>query len=165
MHAVTNSGDMSPTKRDSLYEAQYPYAVIVSCSDSRVVPEDIFSVGLGELFVIRVAGNVVDDHALGSVEYATAHLGSNLVVVIGHEHCGAVGAALSGHTHGYITSITDSIKEGIGDEHDARQASIANARHVAQVIRERLGFDDGGSIKVVSAYYELHGKVEFFEDK
>ena len=81
---------------------QHPYAIIISCSDSRVVPEVIFSAGIGDLFVIRVAGNVIDAHQLGSIEYAAEHLGTGLVVVLGHTDCGAVGAVLSGHGGGYI---------------------------------------------------------------
>ena len=87
----SNSGNVSAALRKFTYEhGQHPHAIIVTCSDSRVIPETIFSAGLGELFVIRVAGNVIDDHQLGSIEYAAGHLGSPVVVVLGHTHCGAV---------------------------------------------------------------------------
>ena len=75
---------------------QHPYAIVVCCSDSRVIPEKIFSAGLGELFVIRVAGNVLDKHQFGSIEYAAAHLHCSHILVLGHTGCGAVTAALSG---------------------------------------------------------------------
>ena len=79
--------DISHARRNDVLEnGQHPYAVIVSCSDSRVIPEEIFSAGIGDLFVIRVAGNVIDDHQLGSIEYATEHLGCKLVLVLGHNH-------------------------------------------------------------------------------
>ena len=91
MNSRTGSGDISPEKRlDTCRNGQQPYAIIITCSDSRVLPESVFSAGIGELFVIRVAGNVMDDHQLGSVEYAASHLGVKLIVVMGHNHCGAV---------------------------------------------------------------------------
>ena len=82
--AETNPGDVSPKIRKFTREnGQSPYAIVITCSDSRVIPESIFSAGIGELFVIRVAGNVMDKHQLGSVEYAADHLGTNLVSCIG----------------------------------------------------------------------------------
>ena len=83
---------------DTAKNGQHPYAIVICCSDSRVIPEQIFSASVGDLFVIRVAGNVLDNHQLGSIEYAAAHLGCGLIVMLGHTHCGAVDAALSGHT-------------------------------------------------------------------
>ena len=85
LNASHAQGDVSPELRQSTFrEGQHPYAIVLACSDSRVIPEAIFSAGIGELFVIRVAGNVVDRHQLGSIEYAEGHLGCNLVVVLGH---------------------------------------------------------------------------------
>ncbi|MDE6273568.1 MAG: carbonic anhydrase, partial [Clostridiales bacterium] len=85
LNATTGLGDISPEKRaETSINGQNPYAVVVSCSDSRVIPECIFSAGIGELFVVRVAGNVIDQHALGSIEYAVEHLGCRLIVVLGH---------------------------------------------------------------------------------
>ena len=125
----SNPGDISPQIRKYTCEnGQSPYAVIITCSDSRVIPEGIFSAGIGELFVIRVAGNVMDKHQLGSVEYATDHLGTNLVVVLGHDHCGAVGAAMSSDPEGYVKFITDEIRKAIGDEKDELRASCLNVR-------------------------------------
>ena len=97
LDASSNPGDISKLiRKKTCEEGQSPYAIVVTCSDSRVIPESIFSAGIGELFVIRVAGNVIDNHQLGSIEYAADHLGTNLVVVLGHTHCGAVGAAIGG---------------------------------------------------------------------
>ena len=108
----SNSGNVSAALRKFTYEhGQHPHAIIVTCSDSRVIPETIFSAGLGELFVIRVAGNVIDDHQLGSIEYAAGHLGSPVVVVLGHTHCGAVDAAINSDPEGYIKFITDEKEE------------------------------------------------------
>lgn len=162
--ALSGVGDISPERRKSALGGQQPYAVIITCSDSRVIPEAIFSAGIGELFVIRVAGNVIDEHQLGSIEYATGHLGTGLIAVMGHNHCGAVGAAMGHAPSGYIKSITDEISKAIGDERDDTTACRMNAAHSAEVIKERLKIADGGKIKVVSALYCLEtGRVEFSE--
>ena len=102
LNAENGSGDISRRIRMSTWaKGQSPYAIIVTCSDSRVIPENIFSAGIGELFVIRLAGNIIDDHQLGSIEYAAGHLGCRLVVVLGHTHCGAVDAAINSESSGY----------------------------------------------------------------
>ena len=121
-------------------EGQHPYAIVICCSDSRVIPERIFSADIGELFVIRVAGNVLDRHQLGSIEYAAAHLGCKLIVMLGHTGCGAVGAALEGHAEGYVASITDDIRAAIGDEKDPYEACRLNV--VCGVDRIRRAFAD-----------------------
>lgn len=144
---------------------QKPYAIIITCSDSRVIPEAIFSAGIGDLFVIRVAGNVIDAHQLGSIQYAAGHLGTNLVVVLGHEHCGAVHAALHGQAEGYIRSITDEIQKAIGNETDERKACCLNVLHSCEVIRHNLQIRSGqceDGLQVAGAVYHLEsGEVEF----
>lgn len=109
------SKDLSSTRRgDLMKNGQHPFAVIVSCSDSRVPPELLFDQALGDLFVVRVAGNVVTPVELGSIEYAVEHLKTPLVVVLGHEECGAVTAAVQGgETHGSIGAIIDKIKPSV----------------------------------------------------
>lgn len=115
LNAENGSGDISRRIRMSTWaKGQSPYAIIVTCSDSRVIPENIFSAGIGELFVIRLAGNIIDEHQLGSIEYAAGHLGCRLVVVLGHTHCGAVDAAINSEPSGYIRCITDEIKRPSG---------------------------------------------------
>ena len=151
-------GDISPEKR--IYTAengQKPYAVIVSCSDSRVIPESIFSAGIGDLFVIRVAGNVVDNIQLGSVEYAVEHLGCRLVLVLGHTGCGAVGAAQH-ENGGYIKHITDEIKRAIGTETDAVKASVLNVKQSAQKIKRSLTCD---ALVTCALYHTDSGIVDF----
>ena len=124
-----NSSDISQSKRaDALANGQAPYAIIITCSDSRVIPENIFMTGIGELFVIRIAGNVIDEHQLGSIEYAASHLGAPLIVVMGHTHCGAVDAAINHDPEGYIKFITDKIKAAIGDETDPYKAACMNVK-------------------------------------
>ena len=134
--AVQNPGEYSPALRlDTAENGQRPYAIVISCADSRVVPESIFSAGLGELFVIRIAGNVLDAHQLGSIEYAAAHLGCKLILVLGHTRCGAVSAALGGGGDGFIRYITDEILSAIGAERDPDAACCLNVQHAVDVIR------------------------------
>ena len=165
LEAVTGGGDISRERREkTLREGQSPYAIVITCSDSRVIPESIFDAGIGDLFVIRVAGNVMDNHQLGSVEYAAEHLGSRLVVVLGHNHCGAVDAAINHDPEGYIKFITDEIRKAIGDETDDYKACCLNVRHSLQIIEESLEIrhEEEQGLKVCGALYHLEdGSVEF----
>ena len=163
-----NNGDLSAAKRqDTAENGQQPYAVIVTCSDSRVPAEHIFNAGIGELFVIRTAGNVIGDHALGSVEYGMEHLGAKLVVVLGHTNCGAVDAALNGGAHGSIATITDEISACLPAGCDPREAEIRNVENsisrimASEIITELTA---SGTSRVVGAIYDIaSGTVEFFE--
>ena len=161
----SNPGDVSPEIRQKTCdEGQAPYATIITCSDSRVIPEAVFSAGISELFTIRVAGNVMDNHQLGSVEYAADHLGTNLVVVLGHTHCGAVGAALSSDPDGFVKYITDEIKKAIGGEKDELKASCLNVERSVSIIKEKLNLTDESPPKVCGAIYHIDsGKVEFMD--
>lgn len=166
LEATANPGDISPKIRQYTCEnGQSPYAIVVTCSDSRVIPEGIFSAGIGELFVIRVAGNVMDNHQLGSVEYAADHLGTKLVVVLGHSNCGAVGAALTSDPAGYVKYITDEIRKAIGDEKDEAKACCLNVQRSVSVIRESLSeMVEQGKLTVCGAVYHIDsGKVEFLD--
>ena len=153
---------------------QKPFAIIVTCSDSRVPPEILFDQGIGDLFVIRIAGNIVDDNALGSIEYAAEHLGTNLVVVLGHERCGAVGATVKGgEAPGHIASLVKTIKPAVEkarkEKGDLLENSIKNnAIAVAQKIKNSKPILSEmikeGKLKVVSARYDLDdGKVTLYE--
>ncbi len=146
-------------------QGQQPYAVIVTCSDSRVVPELIFSAGIGELFVIRIAGNVMDSHQLGSIEYAAAHLGTRLVVVLGHTGCGAVHAAIHHGPEGHIQFITDEIRKAIGTEQDDYRACCLNVQHSCGIIEQSLLIrrdEAEAGLQVLGAVYHLEtGAVEF----
>lgn len=162
--ATANAGDISAALRKKTVGGQSPYAVVITCSDSRVIPESIFSAGIGELFVIRVAGNVIDNHQLGSIEYATGHLGSRLILVMGHDHCGAVDAAIHHAPEGFVKSITDEIKKAIGNETDPDAASCLNVRNSVKVIEESLKIkgDDPQGLRVCGAIYHIEdGRVEF----
>lgn len=120
----------------SLASGQKPYAIILTCSDSRVPPELLFDTGIGELFIIRVAGNVVDPIILGSIEYAAEHLGTPLVMVLGHEKCGAVKATveLKGKGEGNIGAIVSAIQPALKKAEESRKASeTENAQFVETV--------------------------------
>ena len=168
LETLTGMGDVSKESRMRTYlHGQHPYAIVVTCSDSRVIPESIFSAGIGDLFVIRLAGNVIDDHQLGSIEYAAGHLGCRLIVVLGHTHCGAVDAAMNSDPEGYIKYITDEIKRAIGDEKDERKACEKNVWQSIQMIEHSLEIhhiEDEIGLRVVGAMYDIEtGKVEFMQ--
>lgn len=169
--------DQSAARRLSLVGGQHPFATILACADSRVGPEIIFDEGLGDLFVVRVAGNVVDDVVLGSIEYSVIHLNVPLVMVLGHERCGAVAAAVAaaageknkadadtkiGPLAGLIAPAVQAVPAGAPDKVEA--AVLLNARRSAHLlvsqsaaVRERL---KAGRLQVVSADYQLHdGRV------
>jgi carbonic anhydrase len=156
-------------RRAATAQAQHPYAIIVGCADSRTSPEIIFDQNIGDLFVVRTAGNIVDDYALGSIEYAVEHLGSRLVVVLGHERCGAVKAALEsatapGHVNAIVRDIQPAIQATKGKPGDALANAVhENAVEVADKIRKDAQLGELASqVKVVSAYYDLDtGKVEW----
>ena len=168
LETLTGMGDVSKESRMRTYlHGQHPYAIVVTCSDSRVIPESIFSAGIGDLFVIRLAGNVIDDHQLGSIEYAAGHLGCRLIVVLGHTHCGAVDAAMNSDPEGYIKFITDEIKRAIGDEKDERKACEKNVWQSIQMIEHSLEIhhiEDEIGLRVVGAMYDIEtGKGEFMQ--
>lgn len=159
-------GDVSPAARQYAWRhGQTPYAIVISCSDSRVIPESIFSAGIGELFVIRLAGNVIDNHQLGSIEYAAGHLGSRLIVVLGHTCCGAVDAAIYHDPEGYVKYITDEIKKAVGDTQDDYTACCLNARRSAALIEQSLDIQSveaqTGLQVAVAIYHVENGQVEF----
>ena len=155
------SGDFSKDIRSRTAEnGQHPSAVILTCSDSRVIPEMIFSAGIGELFVIRAAGNVVDSCTADSIIYAVEHLGCRLVVVMGHTVCGAVREAMH-YSEDHPLDTINLIRAAIGDETDPSAASRMNVDNSVSVIRGIFGDEHGLMIK--GAMYDIvSGKVEFY---
>lgn len=124
-----NTSSVGIARRAELAEqGQRPFAVVVACSDSRVVPEHVFDCGLGDIFTIRTAGNTIGEDELASVVYACGHLGCKLVVVLGHTQCGAVAAALGGGAEGAVGVLTDRIRDAIGMETDPQAASVLNVQ-------------------------------------
>ncbi len=144
-------------------EGQHPYAIVICCSDSRVIPEKLFSAEIGDLFVIRVAGNVLDNHQLGSIEYAAAHLGCKLIIMLGHTGCGAVSAALSGHADGFIAYITEDILEAVGDEKDPDKACKLNVIDGVNRIKKEFALHpEISNVDVRGAIYNIEsGTVEW----
>ena len=168
---VTNAvskGKPTEARRAETAGGQHPFAIIVACADSRTAPELVFDQNLGDLFVTRTAGNLVDDHALGSIEYGVAHLGARLIVVLGHSRCGAVMAALEsdqapGHIQSIVRDIQPAIQATKGKPGDALAAVITeNAREVAAQIKEKAEFGDlAKDVRIVFAVYDLRtGKIE-----
>jgi len=157
-------------RRTQLTGGQNPYAIILSCADSRVVPELAFDKGLGEIFVIRVAGNIANTSSIASIEYAVAHLGVNLIVVLGHESCGAVTAAIAGGNAGYnLNHLLAHIVPAIDASEDQSVNAVVkeNAKQTGEELKNRSAIIRSAiaerDLKVVPAYYNLDsGKVDFF---
>ncbi len=158
------------SRRYSLIGGQKPYAIILGCADSRVVPELAFDTGLGELFTVRVAGNTANTSSIASIEYAVAHLGTKLIVVLGHQSCGAVTAAIAGGNNGYslnhlLGHITPAIAES-SQNASVNEVVKKNAELTAIDLINRSSIIknavDSAEVKIVSAYYNLDsGKVDF----
>ena len=171
LQAKNNTGDISNERIEELSrDGQAPYACIVTCADSRVVPEHIFMTGLGELFCIRVAGNVIGQMELASCVYAAEHLGVKLVVILGHTQCGAVASALEALAandmpQGALAPLLAGVCAGIGDERDPRAASVANAHAGVTIVAQDADIAHLASsqdVCVVPALYETEtGRVEF----
>ncbi|MEP2773982.1 MAG: carbonic anhydrase [Fulvivirga sp.] len=158
------------SRRGSLTGGQQPHTIVLSCADSRVVPELAFDAGLGELFVVRVAGNVANTSSIASIEYAVAHLGTEVIVVLGHESCGAVTAAIGGGDNGHninhlLSHVTPAIAAS-GDGAEVNSVVKKNAELTVQELSNRSSIIknavEQGKLKVVPAYYNLgSGKVDF----
>jgi len=157
-------------RRLSITDKQEPFAVIVACADSRVAPEIIFDQGLGDLFVIRVAGNIVGPFEMSSIFYAVEHLHSSIIVVVGHQNCGAVGAVVTNNTDD-IPFIARLIQPAVDTATESSSRNIlensikGNAKNMARFI---AGFPTirpsvaGNQVSVKSAYYDMtSGKVIF----
>ncbi len=164
----------------TLSSGQQPFATIFGCSDSRVPPELVFDAGLGELFVVRVAGNVMSSEVAGSLQYAGSHLRTPLFVVLGHDGCGAVAAALETRRSGApqlsrIRILVDSILPGLDgiepDLSEAEQLSLAVERNVRWTLRQIAESPEGqarireGRVKLMGGIYELaSGRVRWLDE-
>ena len=125
-------------KRDELVKGQHPEILIITCSDSRVVPEYIFNVTLGEIFVIRTAGNVINEGELATIEYAIEHLKVKEIIVLAHTHCGAIHASIHNEKGRYLDPILKRIKFNIGDISNEKTASEINTIKEVQYIKEKF---------------------------
>lgn len=177
----STSYDLSSTRREELKDGQFPFATIVSCSDSRVVASHIFNQGLGELFEVKLAGNVVDKDALGSIEYAVEVLKTPLIVVLGHENCGAVYSTVDINNkkkalpkESAINSIVEKITPSVTsvkEEHKHHEVSdrdlkelvtVENARVMKNKILENNAIKakvNKNEVKIVVAKYMLDGSI------
>ena len=164
-------------RRAELTKSQHPFAIIVGCADSRVPPEIVFDQGLGDLFVLRVAGNVIDDHSLGSIEYAVDHLAVRLILVLGHQRCGAVKAAketiaAKSQAPAHIQSLVAAIQPAVEatSNADLEMTVKRNVEDVVQALRSSTPVlkskVDKGELKVIGGYYSLDsGEVTFVDEK
>ena len=125
-------------RRDELVKGQHPEVLVITCSDSRVVPEYIFNCSLGDIFVIRTAGNVINEGELATVEYAIGHLKVKRIVVLGHTHCGAIHASMKNEKGRYLDPILNRIKTNIGNICDECEASKLNAIKEANYVKEKF---------------------------
>ena len=154
-----------------LTSGQSPFAIILSCSDSRVVPELAFDTGLGELFIIRVAGNVANTSSIASIEYAVAHLGTPLIIVLAHQSCGAVTAAVAGGDNGEnLNHLLKHISPAIAasDDKSVDAVAVKNAKLTAQDLINKSTIISTAvkenKVEIRSAFYQLaDGKVVFFD--
>jgi carbonic anhydrase len=162
-------------RQRQLVAGQHPHAEILSCSDSRVPPEIIFDQGLGDLFIVRVAGNVASDTELGSLEYGAEHLHVPLIVVLGHESCGAVTAAMQGGPpEGHIAALVDLIKPAVEKTHGMPGDPVANAvrLNVEMVVKQLRSSTPilselvaHGKLRIVGAVYSIEtGSVTWLPD-
>jgi carbonic anhydrase len=159
-------------RRAELIEGQHPFAIVLSCSDSRIPVELVFDQGVGDLFVVRNAGNIADDVALASIEYAAGHLHAPLIVVMGHASCGAVNATASGgELEGHLPVIATAIRPAV-DKVKTQQGDLVNnaARANAVMVVDKLKTSKpvlselvrSGKLTIVAAFYDIKsGKVEF----
>lgn len=163
----------TPESRKATIAQQMPFAVIVACSDSRVAPEIIFDQGIGDLFVVRVAGNVIGSIEYESIEYAVEHLKSNIIIVLGHQNCGAVAAVVE-KQDGDIPAISELIEPSVKKSRKMRTSNLLktsielNAENMKNVLSKKPDFKQlvkNGSLEIKSAYYDLEkGTVTILKD-
>ena len=165
-----NAANQDNNRRKSQTDGQAPFAIVLGCADSRVVPELAFDAGIGELFVVRVAGNIANTSSIASMEYAVAHLGTEVIVVLGHQSCGAVTAAVGGGDNGHnlnhlLAHITPAISS-VSDSSDVDSVIRENAILTVKDLSNRSAIIgdavNSGKVQILPAYYHLDsGKVEF----
>ena len=166
------------TEREALTGGQNPFAAILSCADSRIAPEYAFDTGRGDLFVVRLAGNFLNDDGLASLEYGVKFLGIPLLVVLGHEKCGAVDAALKvvkdnaalpGHLPGLVERIRPAVQTAMGKPGDALENAIrenvllnvANLKAATPIVKE---FVEEKKVRVVGGIYKLgDGRIDWID--
>lgn len=167
-----NNSDHSQERRQALVSKQNPFAIIVGCSDSRVSPDLVFDQGIGDLFVVRNAGNIVGNIELDTIDYGVLHLNAGLIVVVGHQNCGAVHAVLTDNTHDIETiasMIEPSVKNIPKNEPNALEKAVkANVMANVKIIQNSPKLQSlvtQKKLRVVGGYYNLEtGKVELLAE-
>jgi carbonic anhydrase len=173
-HQYTHPHQSAARQRE-LAQGQHPHAVILACADSRVAPEIVFDQGLGDLFTIRVAGNIAADAEIASIEYAAEHLHTPLVVVMGHQSCGAVAAAVAGgEAPGHLPTLTEAIRPAVDKARGLPGDLAANATRInVEMVVARLRSSQpvlaelvaSGKLRIVGAVYSLeNGKVTWLQE-
>ena len=176
--ALEHPNQNAARRQDTGTNGQHPFAVVLTCADSRVPPEVLFDQGLGDLFAVRVAGNVAATDEIGSIEYAVEHLGSPLVVVLGHTSCGAIKGACDDVKMGNLTTLLEKFKPAVAaastpGEHNSHNHAFVddvtelNVKQVVQKIRDQSpilkAMEDEGKIRIVGALYNTsNGKVSWY---
>ena len=153
---IFNKDQSLKKRRDELVKGQHPDTLVITCSDSRVIPELIFNCSLGDIFVIRTAGNVINGGELATVEYAIEHLKVRRIIVLGHTHCGAIHASIHNEKGRYLDPILNRIKINIGETCNELEASKINANKEANYIKER--FPDYQGI-IESKIYDIETSI------
>ncbi len=165
IQATTHQTDVSlPVREGLVKEGQHPFATVISCSDSRVIPEHVFMCGLGDIFCVRTAGNTIGPGELASALYGCEHLGTQLLMVMGHTGCGAVASAIESDDHGPLAPILGKVEQAIGDERDPYAATVANARASVRDLRENPELSHlvgEGKLTILAAVFHTDsGEVE-----
>jgi carbonic anhydrase len=175
MNGIPMGPNRTPKRRRELVRGQRPFAAVLGCSDSRVVPELIFDAGLGDLFVVRLVGNIADEGALGSIEFAIENLGVRLVVVLGHTRCGAVGAVVQNMNYpGHVEHVLGAVRLGMEKARAEPGEGYINCilANTEETVRKVAGISEHvrkmiqkGELKVVGAIYDIEtGDVDFLPE-
>ena len=146
------------SRRDGLVKGQHPDTLVITCSDSRVVPEYIFNASLGELFVIRTAGNVINEGELATIEYAIEHLKVKSIIVLGHTHCGAIHASIHNEKGRYLDPILNRIKLNIGNTCNELETSKINASKEVEYIKQKFPQFEG---TIESKIYDIETSLVY----
>lgn len=165
-----NSDLQESLRRKSIIDGQKPFATVLGCADSRIVPELIFDTGLGELFVVRVAGNVANKSSVASIEYAVAHLNTKVIIVLGHQNCGAITAASQGGDNGEnLNHLLSHLKPAF-----AASAKTASVNDIAKINTKLTANElvaksaiiknavDNGDVIIVPSYYDMDSGIVHF---
>lgn len=174
MNGIPSGPNRTAKRRREILRGQRPFAAVLGCSDSRVVPELIFDAGMGDLFVVRLVGNIADAGSLGSIEFAVENLGVRLVVVLGHTRCGAVGAVVQNVNYpGHIEHVLGTVRLGMENARKDPGEGYINCivANIEEAVRKVAGLSEHfskmvrtGELKVVGALYDLEtADVEFLE--